>query len=54
METNHLDFEALVQEARQERSKAVGQMLAAVWEKCKKLFSAPATGQTVVWHMLPP
>jgi hypothetical protein len=54
MESNHLDIEVLVEQARQQRSQAVGEMLAAGWDKCKKLFSAAATGQTVVWRVLPP
>jgi hypothetical protein len=54
MESNYLDIEALVQQARQQRSQAVGEMLASGWEKCKKLFRTPATGQAVVWRMLPP
>ncbi len=54
METNYLDIEALVHQAQQDRSKAVGNMLAASWEKCKKLFRTHGTGQTVVWRVLPP
>ncbi|MEI6734203.1 MAG: hypothetical protein WCK94_09520 [Comamonadaceae bacterium] len=54
MESNHLDIEVLVEQARQQRSQAVGEMLAAGWDKCKKLFSATATSQTVVWRILPP
>jgi hypothetical protein len=54
MESNNLDIEALVQEARQERSQAMGKLLAAGWEKCKKLFNTGATGQTIVWRTLPP
>jgi hypothetical protein len=54
MEANYLDIEVLVQQARQQRSQAVGEMLAAGWKKCKELFSANAIGQTIVWRTLPP
>ncbi len=54
MEANYLAIEVLVEQARQHRSQAVGEMLAAGWDKCKKLFSAAATSQTVVWRILPP
>lgn len=53
MEANYLDIEALVQQARQQRSQAVGNMLSAGWEKCRKLFSARLTGRAIVWRILP-
>ena len=54
METNYLTIQALIERARQDRSQAVGEILTAGWDKCKKLFSATATSQTVVWRILPP
>ena len=54
MEASYLDIEVLVQQARQQRSQAVGEMLAAGWKKCKEWFSAHAISQTVVWRTLPP
>ena len=54
MEANYLDIEVLVQQARQQRSQAVGEMLAAGWNKCKEFFSTQGMGQTVVWRTLPP
>jgi len=54
METNYLTIQALIERARQDRSQAVGEILTAGWDKCKKLFGAPLTGRPVVWRILPP
>ena len=38
MEPNYLDIEALVQQARKQRSLALGEAIFAGWSRCKKLF----------------
>ena len=54
METNYLTIQALIERARKDRSQAVGEMLAAGWDKCKEFFTAHGMGQTVVLRTLPP
>jgi hypothetical protein len=57
MEPNYLSIEVLVQQARQQRSQALGELFSAGWNRCKKLFGAePHAGQpgSVVWRILPP
>jgi hypothetical protein len=57
MEPNYLAIEVLVQQARQQRSQALGELFSAGWNRFMKLFSgSPQALQPgkVVWRILPP
>ena len=57
MEPNYLDIEALVQQARKQRNQALGELITAAWNKCKKLLSSDpyaAHEGTMVRRVLPP
>jgi len=57
MEPNYLDIEALVQQARQQRNQALGELITVAWNKCKKLLGSDpyaARPGSALWRVLPP